>query len=985
MSFCAKSACALLLIGLCFSCFAFAGSLPGAPNCPMFPANNVWNADISALPVHPNSANYISSMGLTAGVHPDFGSDLKNGIPYNVVSGTQTKLPVTFGSQGGPESDSGPYPIPPSPNIEGNVLSSCPGSSDCHILIVDKDACILYELDAAGSPSPGTWIAYSGAIWSLNSNALRTDSWTSADAAGLPILPGLVRFDEVNAGLINHALRFTASITQKAHIYPARHDASSNTDPNQPPMGLRVRLKAGTNLTGLGPQALVVAHALQKYGMILADNGQTWFVSGASDTNFNDTDLHTLQTHLHGSDFEVVDTSSLFNGSDSNTRTVNVGQGGTNFVDTVSGNSTTTIPVNTTVVWNWVASNHSTTSGSCSGSCTPDGLWDSGVNNSGNVFMRVFNQVGTYHYFCSVHNSFMQGTVIVTPPSDYTLAIANSPRTAFAGQNATFNGTLTTSNGYTNTVNLSCGTGHPATCNPSPNPQTPTSGGAAFTVTAGDTTAKDYTFNVQGVGTDPGQASHSQSVTLHVVDFSLTAPAPGTVSAVSGTNPATTQTASFQVSATGALPATVSLSCPSGLPAGATCNFTPSTPLTFSAAGSQPVTVSITITGGTTAGNYPVTISAAATGAVTKLQNLTLQVIDFSLAAPAPAAVATAVSGGTTITPTANLQVSANGAIPNSVTLSCMSGLPAGASCNFIPSTPLTFNAAGSQPVTVSVTVPGGTAAGAYTVTVSAASTGSVTKTQSLTLEVVDFAQGVPSPTSVSMTQSSVSQPVTFQLSPVNSSGFNAQVALSCSGVTGASCSWSPSSPVLVPGAPASVTLVVTTNGAAVGNGQTLTIQSSATVNGVALTHSQTLTLDIAAGVSTDLSIKSLTAQPDPAETKGPVSINVTAHNTGSDATGVNVNLLFSQTVKVISGTLPAGCTVNSGAVTCTIPDPFSAGADAPFTIQLGPPFGRNLTITATVGSSSVTDSNMSNNTMPVIAHIRPKPLARRGLKPKMP
>jgi plastocyanin/uncharacterized membrane protein len=959
----------------------------------MFPANNVWNVDISGLPVHPNSANYIANMASGTGLHPDFGSFAGYGIPYNVVPSSQSKVLVDFSAGAPDESDSGPYPIPANPNIESNDLAACSGpggNGDCHILIVDKDACILYEIDAAATQGPGQWSGFSGAIWSLNSNALRTASWTSGDAAGLPILPGLVRYDEVNAGLINHALRFTMVTTQRSFIYPARHQAGSTTNPNAPPMGLRVRLKAGANLSGLSPQALVIAHAMQKYGLILADNGSNWYISGASDPNFNDDDLHTLGT-LHGSDFEVVDTetSPLRNGHESFTQNVNIAPGGAlKFSDVASGTSTTTIPVNTTVQWNWVdaSHSHSTTSGSCPGGvCTSDGKWDSQVNSLGNVFIRTFNLTGTYPYYCSVHNSIMQGTVIVTPPSDYTLAILNSPRTTFAGQNATFSGTLTTSNGYTNAVNLSCGTGHPATCNPSPNPQTPSGGGAAFTVTAGDPTAKDYTFNVQGVGTDPAQIAHSQSVTLHVVDFSLTAPAPGTISAVSGTNPATTQTASFQVSATGALPATVSLSCSSGLPGGATCNFTPSTPLTFSAAGSQPVTVSITITGGTAAGNYPVTISAAASGAVTKLQSVTLQVIDYSLTAPSPIAVTTAVSGGNTITPTASFQVSTNGALPNSVTLSCTSGLPANASCNFTPSTPLTFNAAGTQPVTVSVTVQGGTAAGAYPVTISAASSGSITKTQSVTLQVVDFSQAAPSPNPIPMTQSSVSQPVTFQLSPVNNSGFNAQVALSCSGVTGASCSWSPSSPVLVPGAPASVTLVVTTNGAAVGNGQTLTIQSSATVNGVALTHSQTLTLDIAAGVSTDLSIKSLTAQPDPAETKGPISINVTAHNTGSDANGVSVNLLFSQTVKVVSATLPAACAVNSGVVTCTIPDPFSAGADAPFTIQLAPPFGRNLTITATVGSSSVTDSNISNNTKPVIAHIRPKPLARRGLVPKMP
>ncbi len=876
---CAKWVCSLFVIGFFLVGFAYAGSLPGAPNCPMFPANNVWNADISALPVHSNSANYMANMATGTGLHPDFGSFAGYGIPFNVVNAAQAKVFVNFSAGAPDESDSGPYPIPSNPNIEGNDLAACSspaGNGDCHILIVDKDACILYELDAAATQGPGQWTAFSGAIWSLNSNALRTDGWTSGDAAGLPILPGLVRYDEVNAGLINHALRFTMVNTQKAHIYPARHHASSNTNLNVPPMGLRVRLKAGANLSGLSPQALVIAHAMQKYGMILADNGSNWFVSGASDPNFIDNDLGTLKTQLHGSDFEVVDTSSLVNGSDSATATVNVGQGGTKFVDTVSGTSTTTIPVNTTVVWNWVSGFHSTTSGSCTTSCTADNLWDSGQNGAPHTFMRVFNQVGTYHYFCSVHNVAMQGTVIVTPPSDYALAISNSPQTAFAGQNATFNGTLTTSNGYNNAVNLSCGAGHPATCNPAPLSLTPTAIGAAFTVTAGDSTVKDYTFNIQGTGTDSLQTSHAQSVTLHVVDFNLTAPSPAALATGASTNPSTTPAAGFQVSVSGAFSGTVNLSC-SGLPAGASCNFLPSAAVNFTGAGPQAVTVSISVAGSTAAGSYPVTISANTAGA--------------------PAA-----------------------------------------------------------------------------------------KTQPLTLQVVDFTQGAPSPTSVSMTQSSVSQPVTFQLTPI--AGFNAQVTLSCSGVTNVSCSLSPASPVAVSGGPVTVTLVVSTNNTAVGNNQSLTIQSSATVNGVVLNHSQSLTLNVAAGgTATDLSISSLTLQPDPVEARGPLSISVTAHNaqSGAGATGANVNLLFSQSVKVINATLPAACTVNSGVVTCAISDPFNAGQDANFIIQVIPGFRRNLLITATVGSASVNDSNMTNNVATATAHVRPKPLARRGLVPRIP
>jgi hypothetical protein len=287
----------------------------------MFPANNVWNADISHLPLAANSAAMISSIGASVGLHPDFGVDLTTGIPYNVVGGSQSKVGVTF--QYASESDPGPYPIPASPQIEGG--------SDAHMLIVDKDNCYLYELYSV-SQSGGAWSAGSGAIWNLNSNALRPDGWTSADAAGLPILPGLARYDEYAAGVINHALRFTAQNTRNMHIYPARHDAGqANTA--YPPMGLRVRLKASVNISGFSPQAQVVLAALKTYGMILADNGSNWYISGVSDPRWNDSDLHTLN-QITGSSFEVVDTSSLVNGPDTATAT-----------PTVAGSTATSTPV----------------------------------------------------------------------------------------------------------------------------------------------------------------------------------------------------------------------------------------------------------------------------------------------------------------------------------------------------------------------------------------------------------------------------------------------------------------------------------------------------------------------------------------------------------------------------------------------------------------------------------------------------------------
>ena len=279
-----------------------APTLPGAPACPIFPLSNVWNARIDGRPVAANSATMIAAIGLDRGLHMDFGSYAGYGIPYQVVTAATPRSAVAFDYDD--ESDAVGYPIPTSPKIEGG--------SDRHILMVDKDACRLYELFAAAKVN-GKWTAGSGATWDLKSNALRPAGWTSADAAGLPILPGLVRYDEVAAGVIRHALRFTTNTTRKAYIYPARHYASSSTSSSLPPMGLRVRLKTTFDLTGLSPQARVIAIALQRYGMILADNGSPWYITGASDPRFDDDVMHELDRVI-GRDLEVVDTSGLVNG-----------------------------------------------------------------------------------------------------------------------------------------------------------------------------------------------------------------------------------------------------------------------------------------------------------------------------------------------------------------------------------------------------------------------------------------------------------------------------------------------------------------------------------------------------------------------------------------------------------------------------------------------------------------------------------------------
>jgi hypothetical protein len=281
--------------------------LPTAPQCPIFPANNAWNERVDTLPVAADSAQLIASIGPTAGLHPDFGSGLWDGgpigIPYDVVSKSTPRSHVRFGYAD--ESDKGLYPIPKTVHIEGGAQSD----GDRHALLLDRDACKLYELyDLHGSGS--SWTAGSGAIWNLRSNRLRPAGWTSADAAGLPIFPGLARYDEVARGVIDHALRFTVVQTRRAYVYPARHYASSSDDPSLPPMGLRVRLKASVDISHFPKQARVVLQALKTYGMILADNGSNWYISGAPNPKWSNDDLHTLG-QITGSDFEVVDTSSL--------------------------------------------------------------------------------------------------------------------------------------------------------------------------------------------------------------------------------------------------------------------------------------------------------------------------------------------------------------------------------------------------------------------------------------------------------------------------------------------------------------------------------------------------------------------------------------------------------------------------------------------------------------------------------------------------
>jgi hypothetical protein len=276
------------------------GSLHG---CPVFPPDNAWNQDVSGHAVSPLSASYLAGIGLSGHLHADFGGAGAYGIPYVTVQG-EPGVPVAFTAYGD-ESDPGPYPVPLSAPVEGGAASG----GDRHVLAVDTDHCRLYEMYRA-FPRTNRWDADAGAVFDLRSDARRPDGWTSADAAGLPIFPGLVRYDEVASGAIHHALRFTVARTQKGYIHPATHFASSSTDPTLPPMGLRLRLKASFDTTRFHGEARIVLDALKRYGMIVADNGSNWFITGAADPRWNDADLDQLKT-VPGSAFEAVDTGPI--------------------------------------------------------------------------------------------------------------------------------------------------------------------------------------------------------------------------------------------------------------------------------------------------------------------------------------------------------------------------------------------------------------------------------------------------------------------------------------------------------------------------------------------------------------------------------------------------------------------------------------------------------------------------------------------------
>jgi hypothetical protein len=301
------SAAALTVAGAAAAGSARA-SAPSEFGCPILPGEDPLNEEIASAPVSPNSANYVASIGLGAHLHPDFGTPPGYGIPYAVVGPEQAKVPIKFGPYRS-ESDPGPYPVPANAPIEGGGKR---GRGDKHVLVVQQGTCMLYELFKARRTHAG-WRADSGAAFNLRSSALRPDGWTSADAAGLPIFPLLARYPEAHAGHIEHALRVTVPQTQRGYIHPATHFASRSSDANLPPMGLRLRLKASYSLAGFSGESLVILEALKRYGLIVADNGSPWFITGAPSPGWSDENLEQLK-RVPGSEFEAVESGPIVHG-----------------------------------------------------------------------------------------------------------------------------------------------------------------------------------------------------------------------------------------------------------------------------------------------------------------------------------------------------------------------------------------------------------------------------------------------------------------------------------------------------------------------------------------------------------------------------------------------------------------------------------------------------------------------------------------------
>ena len=484
---------------------------PTVANCTVFAADNIWNTRVDQLNVHPSSSTWVNTIGTSAHLHPDFGSGLYNGapigIPYLEVPGTQTKYPATFTYQS--ESDPGPYAIPLNAPIEGGSSST----GDRHVIAVDIDHCVLYEI-YDGFPQAASWQGGSGAIFNLLSDALRPATWTSADAAGLPIFPGLVRYDEIVAGEIRHAIRFTVPETQNTFVWPARHEASSLTGAQYPPMGARFRLKASFDIASFSATNQIILTALKRYGMMLADNGSAWYISGAPDARWDNNDLHVLNS-IAGSNFEAVDVSPLMANPNTgqalqNSVSVNVAppminvpvNGRQQFTATVNGNS------NQSVTWD--------VNGVIGGNASVGFIDSIGGLYTAPAVVPSPASVTLHATSVAVNSAVGSASVTITGPPlpDFSLAISAGPGSVGAGGRATYTITVTGSNGFGGTVTFGV-SGLPAGAAGSFNPASVIGSGTSTLIISTTSGVAPGGYTVKATGAN-GSLSHSASASLNV-------------------------------------------------------------------------------------------------------------------------------------------------------------------------------------------------------------------------------------------------------------------------------------------------------------------------------------------------------------------------------------------------------------------------------------------------------------------------------------
>lgn len=674
------------------------------------------------------------------------------------------------------------------------------------------------------------------------------------------------------------------------------------------------------------------------------------------------------------------------------------------FLDVSSNTSNpavTTINVGDTVQWDWVNGTHTTTSGSCpGGGCSPDGLWDNPISQQSPSFSRTFNSPGTFTYYCTPHLSSMQGTVIVVNPADFTVSVSNSSGgivggPIFPSQQTVFDGNLVASNGFNSVVSLSCQPG--ATALPSPCTPAPVSGvpNFSFTITAGAATPGHYSFSAQGAG---GTLTHSfPNLNFDVVDFGIAAPSPSSITAFS--KPASTSTStstSVTLSAAGSLPNFVTLACepntlPGGAIGGAACNFVPAGP--YNPTASAPVTVSVSITNvpaGTAAQDYNVLLDATSStnaGSVTKTQSLTLHVAQFTVS---PFTPGTVTIGAGNVSNAASTQVNVTN-FTGTVALACTAGLPAGGACSFSPAIVSSFP---SNP-SVTASVPFNTPAVSPTLTITATASlngASAVQTQSLTLNVPapDFSLGTPSPAMVNMVNNSFSQPVTVLLTPTNLAG---AVTPSCgSPPTGVSCIFSPPTFVNVKGQPTSFAVIFKANGATAGPYAGITINANVTINGTPISHNVALSqLNIATPGSSTTIASSLAAVNSVTNAGlinvGDPNLTITASvdNSGSTYSAAVWQVNFSNPVLLVASSNPNCSQLLPTAISCNVGD-IAVSTGNHYSFKVLPLFARSVVTTSVVTSPTVGSINLTGNSAAAPAvQIRLRPLARKGLVPRIP